>query len=147
MKTDYLLNLSIGFFLLGISYVVLIPLAFGIKLPGHFEDADDILSYPAMEAIQSFGLILIALSYSQTPRAKQFLVSLVGILVLLVIFELLSISYVPDFADILLYLINTATLSFILYHMLKVLPATNLVFSGFLFFTIGQVHDPDWICE
>jgi hypothetical protein len=131
-KKDYLLNFGYGFLLLGLSYIVLIPLAAGVNLPGNFQDADDLLGYPVVAIMETIAFALIAIGYSQTKRSKQFLFGLVGLLFALVFTVLLPQSYVPLSMDILLHFLNTCLLAYVLYHMLKVLPSTDLVFSGFL---------------
>ncbi|MGI0080675.1 MAG: hypothetical protein ACRECH_13760, partial [Nitrososphaerales archaeon] len=47
-------------------------------------------------------------------------------------------AYMPESVDILLYLLNTSLLGFVLYHMLKVMPPTDLVFAGFLLLAIHE---------
>jgi hypothetical protein len=137
-KKDYLLNFSVGFLLLGLSYVILIPLALGVHLPGNFEDADDIVNYPIFAVMQTFGYIFIALAYSQNARARRILIGLMGALVALVVVVLLPGTELLLSSDILLYLLNTCLLGFVLYHMLKVTHPADLVFVGFLFLAIHE---------
>jgi hypothetical protein len=137
-KKDYLLNFSAGFLLLGLSFIILLPLALGVKLPGRYGDADDIVNYPVFALMQTVGYALIALAYSQTPAARKFLVSLIGFLVVLVTIVLLPHSIIPSSVYVLFYLLNTGLLSFVLYHMLKLMPPTHLVFTGFLLLTLHE---------
>jgi hypothetical protein len=137
-KQDYLLNFSVGFLLLGLSYVILVPLALGLKLPGHYEDIDDIVNYPVFAVIQTVAYALIALAYGQARRAKAFLIGLLGFLALLILLILLPGSYIPMSIDILLFSLNTFLLGFVLYHMLKIMPPTDLVFAGFLLLGIHE---------
>jgi hypothetical protein len=137
-KRDYLLNFSAGFLLLGLSYVILIPLALGFHLPPNFADADDIVNYPVFTIMQTFGYTFIALAYTQTVRSKQVLIGFMGALIVIVIIILLPGSYVQESIDILLYLLNVCLLGFVLYHMLKVMPPADLVFLGFLFLAIHE---------
>ncbi|MGI0085729.1 MAG: hypothetical protein ACREBQ_11680 [Nitrososphaerales archaeon] len=137
-KKDYLLNFSAGFLLLALSYIVLVPLALGISLPAYLEDADDIVNYPLFAVMQTIGYALIALAYSQRVRGKQILVGLTGLLIVPIILVLSPGAYMPESVDILLYLLNTSLLGFVLYHMLKVMPPTDLVFAGFLLLAIHE---------
>ena len=137
-KRDYLLNFSVGFLLLTISYALLIPIALGMKLPANFQDADDIINYPAFAFMQTVAYALIALAYSQTIRARQTLFGLVGLLGVLVFTSLIPGMAMVQSVDIVLYLINVGLLGFVLYHMTKVMPPTNLVFAGFLFLTLHE---------
>ncbi len=137
-RKDYLLNFSAGFLLLALSYVILIPLALGVNLPAHFQDTDDIVSYPVFAIMQTIGYLLIALAYSQTAKSRKILVSLIGFLILLVALVLLPSSFVPLSVDVLLYLLNTSLLAYVLYHMLKIMPPTDLVFVGFLLLAMHE---------
>ena len=138
VRKDYLLNFYAGFLLLGLCFVILVPLALGFKLPANYGDADDIASYPVFAVMQTIGYVLIALAYSQTKRARNFLIVLVGLLVVMVGLVLLPGSFVASFADIIMYLGNVMLLGFVLYHMLKVMPPTHLVFAGFLLLSIHE---------
>jgi hypothetical protein len=137
-KRDYLLNFSVGFLLLTMSYALLIPLALGVKLPANFQDADDIINYPAFAFMQTIAYGLIALAYSQTTRSRQTLFGLVGLLGVVVFASLIPGMDIIQSVDIVLYLINLGLLGFVLYHMMKFMPPTNLVFAGFLFLAIHQ---------
>ena len=138
MKSDYLLNFSAGFLLLAISYLILVPLAFGIKLPDMGTDVDSILNYSGRVVIHGAGLILIALAYSQTPRARKLLFGLIGALAILELLIILPQVYIPESVDSALYLMNTALVVYVMYHMLKVVPSLDLVFLGFSLFALDE---------
>lgn len=132
VRKDYLLDFSAGFMLLGLSFGILAWFSLGLKLPGHFQDVDDLVNYPVFALMQSSGFILIALAYSQSVSARKILVGLMGFLISLVILIILPAFIVPSSIDVLLYLLNAALLGLVLYHMLRVMPGTHLVFAGFL---------------
>jgi hypothetical protein len=135
----YLLAFVAGFILLALSFVLLIPLAFGIDLPAVGYENNDILNYPPRIVMQSIGFILIGLSYSQTPRAKHFLYGLFALLVLLVVVVILpQAPPVPYEVNSLLYLLNTGLLAYVLYHMMEKAKPTDLVFIGFLLMALSQ---------
>jgi hypothetical protein len=138
VRKAYLLNFSAGFLLLALSYVILIPLALGVKLPGHFQDADDILNYPVFSIMETIGYALIALAYSQSRKSRTILFGLVTFVVILVVLVLLPNSFVPLSVDVLLYLTNTCLVAYVLFHMLKIMPPTDLVFVGFLLLAIHE---------
>jgi hypothetical protein len=133
-----LLNFTAGFLLLALSYVILIPLALGVKLPGNFQDADDILSYPLFSIMETIGYALIALAYSQTKRSRNILFGLISFLALMIVLALLPSSFVPLSVDVLLYLLNTLLLGYVLFHMLKIMPPTDIVFVGFLLLAMHE---------
>ena len=138
-EKNYLLAFVAGFSLLAASYVFLIPLAFGISLPTAGYERNDILNYPPRIVMQSFGFILIGLSYSQAPRVKHFLYGFIALLVFLVVLVILpqapSVLYS---VNSLLYLLNTGLLAYVLYHMMEKSKPTDLVFIGFLFMALSQ---------
>lgn len=138
VKKDYLLNFSFGFMLLGLSFAIVIPFVLGFKLPSKFGDSDDIANYPVFAVMQTIAYVLIALAYSQTRKSKNSLMLLIGALVLVVVLVLLPNSFVPSSVDVLMYVANVGLLGFILYHMLKVMPPTHLVFTGFLLLAIHE---------
>jgi hypothetical protein len=135
---DYLLNFSAGFLLLGLSFLVLVPLALGLNFPRQFEDTDDIVNFPVFAVMQTMGYALIAFGYYQSCPARMVLLGLVGSLILIVFPVLLPNSIEVSSVDIILYLVNISLLGFILYHMLNVMPPTDLVFTRFLLLTIHE---------
>lgn len=56
----------------------------------------------------------------------------------LVILVLLPSSFVPLDIDVILYLVNTSLVAYVLFHMLKIMPPTDLVFVGFLLLGIHE---------
>jgi hypothetical protein len=138
VRKSYLLNFSAGFLLLAISYAVLLPLALGVKLPGNFQDTDDILNYPVFSVMETVGYALIALAYSQTKKSRTMLFGLISFVIALVILVLLPSSFVPLYVDVILYLVNTSLVAYVLFHMLKIMPPTDLVFVGFLLLGIHE---------
>jgi hypothetical protein len=138
-KKEYLLNFSGGFLLLALSYFILIPIALGISnLSVRFGDTDDIANFPIIALMQTVGYGLIVLAYSQTVRARKILAYLMILLVLIATLTLFSKSFIPANVDVAIYILNTCLLSFVLYHMLKVMPPTDLVFAGFLTLAINE---------
>jgi hypothetical protein len=110
---DYLLNFSAGFLLLGLSFLVLVPLALGLNFPRQFEDTDDIVNFPVFAAMQTMGYALIAFGYYQSCPARMVLLGLVGSLILIVFPVLLLDSILASSVDIILYLVNISLLGFI----------------------------------
>ncbi|MGH2639768.1 MAG: hypothetical protein ACRDF4_10915, partial [Rhabdochlamydiaceae bacterium] len=82
-----------GFLLLGLSFARLISVdSARITIPTCRGTTSNLQSYPPrlVIVIQSLGFILIALSYIQSARAKQFLYVLYGLLILLILFIILD---------------------------------------------------------
>jgi hypothetical protein len=138
-RKDYQLAFAVGFALLAASYALLVPLAFGIKLPTIGYATSDILNYPPRMVIQSVGFILVALAYSRTPRAKYFLYGLLALLgVLVVIVVIPQTPEIPYSVNALLYLLNLALICYVLYSMLEKTKPTDLVMIGFLLMALSQ---------
>lgn len=149
---DYLLNYSVGFILLVISFVILLPTDFGVHIPLCCENRYyAIESFPPRYILQTFGYILIALAYSRNRWEKQLLVVLTGLLVFLVILVLLPQVTVPRYTDAYVHSADVAVIAYVLFYLLRFVirsqgsPSTGLVFVGFLLILFGQytfaVHD------
>jgi len=140
-RIAYLQAFIVGFALLAISYALLIPLIFGVKLPTSGYPTSDILDYPPRFAIQSVGFILIALAYSRTPRAKYIMYALLGLLAVFVILDMLPTNIFPEVPysyNTLLYILNLILIFYVLYHMLEKMKPTDLVIMGFLLMALSQ---------
>lgn len=138
-RRDYLLAFVWGFGLLAVSYALLIPLQFGIKLPTVGYESGDILNYPPRLVIESAGFLLIGLAYSQTPKARYLLYSIVALLLVLVLLVVLPYTpEVPYSVDALLYLLNLLLICYILYRMLDKTRPTDLVMIAFLLMAVSQ---------
>lgn len=122
----------VAFTLLAISYALLIPLAFGMKLPTIGYEISDILAYPPRIVISSIGYVIIALSYTRTRRVRQILYALITLLVFLVVLVVLpQIPSIPFSVDSLLFLLHVLLLVYVLYRMLQAKSA-SLVSLAFI---------------
>ncbi|HVB11960.1 MAG TPA: hypothetical protein VNE86_02415 [Nitrososphaerales archaeon] len=133
------LALSVAFTLLAISYALLIPLAFGVKLPTIGYETNDILTYPPRIVIASIGLIIIALSYTPTPRVKQILYGLIVLLFLFVALVMVPQGpVVSPSVDGLLFLLHVGLLAYVLCRMWQIAKPIELVPLGFLILLVSQ---------
>ena len=132
-ERKHFLAFTVGFVLLAVSYALLIPLAFGIRLPTIGYETSDILAYPPRIVISSLGFIIIALSYTPTRRVKQILygfIALLAFLVGLVLFP--STPSVPYSVNSLLFLLHTGLLIYIILRIWRITRLTALTTTAFL---------------
>lgn len=138
-RRDYLLAFIWGFGLLAISYALLIPAQFGLKLPTIGYESGDILNYPPRLVVESAGFLLISLAYSRTPKARYLLYGIVALLIALVLVVMLpNTPQVPYSVDALLYLLNLLLSCYIIYHMVEKTRPTDLVMIGFFLMAVSQ---------
>lgn len=141
-KTErrHFLAYSVAFTLFAISYALLIPLAFGVKLPTTGYETSDILAYPPRIVISSVGFALIALSYTRTHRVKQILYGLMVLLALLVALVILPrASVVPYSFDSLLLLLHVGLLVYVCYRIWRVTKTMGLVSLGFIVLLVSEL--------
>lgn len=135
----HLLAFAVGFVLLAVSFALLIPLAFGIKLPTVGYETSDILDYPPRIIISSLGFIIIALSYTPTRRVKETLYVLIALLVLFVGIVLWPHTpSVPHSFNSLLYLLHAGLLVYIVYRIGQGTKLSGLAMSAFLALLLSQ---------
>ena len=138
-EREHFLTYFVAFTLLAISYALLIPLAFGVKLPTIGYETSDILAYPPRIVISSIGFVIIALSYTRTHRVKQTLYGLMVLLAFLVVLVVLpQIPRVPYSADSLLFLLHVGLLVYISYRMWQATKSIGLVSAGFIILLSSQ---------
>lgn len=136
--SSYLLNYFVGFLLLGLSFVIVLPIDLGEHARQIIQLGYSVESFPPRLIMQSIGFILIALAYSHSRFAKQLLLILTGSLIALVVLVLLPAVNVPPSVDIFLRIVNVAVLSYVLAYLLRFMfdlrfpRLTGLVFVGFL---------------
>lgn len=137
-EREHFLAYFVAFTLLAISYGLLIPLAFGVKLPTIGYEVSDILSYPPRIVISSIGYVIIALSYTRTHRVKQILYGLIALLVFLVVLVVTpQVPSIPFSVDSLLLLLHVALLAYVSYRMWQAKSA-GLVSLGFIILLCSQ---------
>ncbi len=141
---DYLLNFFVGFTLLGISSIVLIPLSLGIYVPTCCGATTNIEDYPLRLVTQSFAFVLIGLAYAQNRKEKELFYIVSSLLAVVVVGVMLPQITIPILLNTLLRILNTGVLVYILYRMLRFIMRSelghpiDLVFVGFLLITLSQ---------
>ncbi len=138
-ERQHLLAFMVGFILLAVSYALLIPLAFGIKLPTVGYETSDILDYPPRIVISSLGFIIIALSYTPTRKVRGILYGLIALLAFFVALVFLpNIPSIPYYFNSLLYLLHAGLLIYIIYRIATVRKPSELATLAFLFLLTSQ---------